>query len=132
AKQRPGSRLRRNQELQPGTTRELHFRPQEQTAVRLEILYVPKVNVIILLQGGDARAGFHPNSSQEPVQPTADAPQAVRIEIAVRTAEVRDDRENLLWRRVCNRLTDVAQNAVPPSEYVRRTAWKSLSQRIVR
>jgi hypothetical protein len=132
ANQRPVTGLRRNQELQPGTTRELHFCPQKQTAVRLQILHVPKVNVIILVQMGAAGVAFHTNSSQASVQPAADAPQAIRVEIPVRTAEVCNDGEHVLWGRVGDRLADVAQNAVPPSEYVRRTARKSLSQGIVR
>ncbi len=100
--------------------------------VRLQILHVPKVDVITLVQVGSAGAGFHTNSSQASVQPTADAPQTIRVEIAVRTAEACDDGEQVGRGRVGERLADITQDAVSPYKEVRWIGRKGRTQRFVR
>src|SRR5271157_2006276 len=69
---------------------------------------------------------------QASVQPTADPPQTVRIQIAVRTPKTCDDEEHFTWGRVGDSLTDVAKNAVPPNKDVRRTGSNSRSERMIR
>ena len=96
---------------------------------RLQILYV---DVIILVQRSAAQAVPHTRPSEASIQPTADPPQTIRVQIAVRTAEVRKDGEDDVWGRVGDRLADVAQNSVPSSQDVRRIGRKGCGQRIVR
>lgn len=87
--------IARHFELDPGLTREFHFRGQPQTAIRFDRLHAPEVDGVGNAQGIQIAAPPpKPHPAEQPVKQPADLPQPVRVIPALSAADPANRRES--------------------------------------